>query len=329
MSDLEELRQRVEAAEGRFGLLADQQQGYSKRLIALLNVTEQKDQVIEKLEGENEQLRSMLFSLLQAIESGNTSDTLHDMDARISAMTGETLAITAKETTETGDEVQQLEIDDPEVPEIADAPDSAEEFEVTEEEPASEEPTESTPDQDETPALETDESTDNLADETTDDDMLVSENGEEDDAEEDDSNDFALEDDSEDALIAEIAENLEEVLPEDFATEDSEEASENSVSSEEADDSFEIADMELEDAELEDADQDAELTAEAESENDDTGDNGTGEDDAGDDDTAENLSDSIDSFLEKNAQDDETPPAKPEIEDIMERISKQALAQND
>ena len=96
MSDLEELRTRVEAAEEHFGLIADQQKGYSQRLIALLNITEQKDQTIGKLEYENEQLRTMLFSLLQSIEKGDTTNTLQDMDVRISAMTSEAVEIENK-----------------------------------------------------------------------------------------------------------------------------------------------------------------------------------------------------------------------------------------
>ncbi|OUS15781.1 hypothetical protein A9Q97_02800 [Rhodospirillales bacterium 47_12_T64] len=324
MSDLEELRQRVEAAEEHFGLIADQQKGYSQRLIALLNVTEQKDQAIDKLEGENEQLRTMLFSLLQAIEKGDTSNTLQDMDVRISAMTNQAadvidelpapdLSLPAPEP-ENSPEPEELSISDEAngadetentLPEEDDLDIQLDTLEIEQNSEAGDEV-----ESDTQASPEVSESQTDLAAPSQEED---SESGETEILEMSESD---VPDDSEDALIAEIAENLEQVLPDEEEIE-LETAAENEGTIEELEDPMEdavLADTVEEEATSEDKE-------EMEQEEDTSPISGNGEE------VSEETS--IDSFLEKNASEDETPAVSPEIEDIMERISKQALSQND
>jgi hypothetical protein len=124
MSDIDELRLRVEAAEERFGLADDRQRKYGARLLDIMNVVESGlngkqtelerrtadlEKVtadletvtsdLEQVKGENEQLRSMLHALLLAIES-NSEDrlakTMHSLDTMVSALTpGAAAAVTA------------------------------------------------------------------------------------------------------------------------------------------------------------------------------------------------------------------------------------------
>ncbi|MFD2204235.1 hypothetical protein [Kiloniella antarctica] len=352
MSDLEELRQRVEAAEENFGLIADQQKGYSQRLIALLNVTEQKDQAIGKLENENEQLRSMLFSLLQAIEKGDTSNTLQDMDVRISAMTSQTVDI-ANESP-----AQNLTLsapDDEPTQEVEALEDNSEDDsfkEKNEEELLSDQAGQQNTDSDssEDEGEMEDEEVGELplpvesspeAEEALPDDTVLESTG----LENEELSESEIPDDSEDDLIAEIAESLELALPdeepesedetspdesiiEDFVISDSESAPETEQSTEE--DILEGLEDPLEDALLADG---AKNTDKKETQKEITEPEDIKADDPGVDDTeteGNSIQDTdIDAFLDENANEDETAPASPEIEDIMERISKQALSQND
>ncbi|MEM1400547.1 MAG: hypothetical protein AAGF58_11735, partial [Pseudomonadota bacterium] len=79
MSDILDLRKRVEAAEQKFGVAAETQNKYSARLIALVSSVENaaataREQHEEtrlallSAKSENEQLRSMLLTLLLAME---------------------------------------------------------------------------------------------------------------------------------------------------------------------------------------------------------------------------------------------------------------------
>lgn len=100
MSYIEELRQRVETAERRFGLIDEQQRRYSERLITLMNALESAQEErqaeatshqarIVELERENGELRGMLHALLLGVEAGGRdtlADTLRDLDARLSGM---------------------------------------------------------------------------------------------------------------------------------------------------------------------------------------------------------------------------------------------------
>lgn len=345
MSDLEELRQRVEAAEDHFGLIADQQKGYSQRLIALLNVTEQKDQAIGKLEGENEQLRSMLFSLLQAIEKGDTSNTLQDMDARISAMSNQAIDI----PNELPAPNLTLSAPEDEIPSDTDAPSISEDDSDIEEVEISL-TSEDTQEDDQTDAIETEE-----LNEAEDSGFSVEEEAAEESeielsepSSEEESLDFeALEDvegseseipdDSEDALIAEIAENLELVLPDEEPEGNDEEDSTEEFNISDQDEEIDVLEgLEdpLEDALIAGANEDPQDNADSASQDEPLP--GESKDDNTEEIAEEELAEeetvadtTIDTFLEENADEDETQAASPEIEDIMERISKQALSHND
>ncbi|KLN62203.1 hypothetical protein WH96_01365 [Kiloniella spongiae] len=384
MSDLEELRTRVEAAEEHFGLIADQQKGYSQRLIALLNITEQKDQTIGKLEYENEQLRTMLFSLLKSIEKGDTTNTLQDMDVRISAMTSEAVEIEDKSTnadlslpapeeevtneseasdinedaaelnssdaSESDDESDldeieelvadleatdsddgmtadedDLSIDDSEggtddgateismddAPESEDVPDS---LESAADEVSTEDASETLEDIPEV-ALE-----DEAGDDLTDDDITG----------EDGIEEAELADVSEDDIIAEIADNLEEVLP-------AEDSHEQAPATEDTDSPLEGLEDPLEDQILSQDSTPEPAVAEDESDIEpeavaqtapDIGTPTEVEAEISAEEIPLSEDTDIDSFLDENA-DEEEKPASPEIEDIMERISKQALSQGE
>jgi len=114
VSDFEDLKKRVEAAGRQFGMMSRQRRDYGQRLIDMVAMhernlaqvdarmaalraeaeqaralAEQRGTALQAVQGENEQLRHMLHSLLQAIESGRSNDfeeTMHELDRRISAM---------------------------------------------------------------------------------------------------------------------------------------------------------------------------------------------------------------------------------------------------
>ncbi|WP_417428301.1 hypothetical protein [Kiloniella sp.] len=336
MSDLEELRTRVEAAEEHFGLIADQQKGYSQRLIALLNITEQKDQTIGKLEYENEQLRTMLFSLLQSIEKGDTTNTLQDMDVRISAMTSEVVGIENKSVdddlslpvpeAEANDEEEaiNLEVGTPEL-HSSGSTESNEEGDLDEIEELVFD-LESDDDNNAMPADEADLAADDLCDSSEDeaDDISMEDVSESDGAldslesgSEDEAASEEMADATEDDIIAEIADNLEEVLPteENSAEEQIMDDTDTEDSGMETSDTGDV-DTPLEG--LEDPLEDQILSQESTTDESST----VAEDIPLSEDT------DIDSFLDENA-DEEEKPGTPEIEDIMERISKQALSQSE
>ena len=116
MSGIEDLRQRVTDAEKRFGLINETHAKYGGRLISLMNAieecireqqgelaqqksiveqhlteNEQHKSTIARKEQDNEQLRTMLHSLLQAIEAGSNdllADAMRQLDQRASALIG-------------------------------------------------------------------------------------------------------------------------------------------------------------------------------------------------------------------------------------------------
>ena len=109
MSRIEYLQQRVAEAEERFGLIDVQQRNCSERSIALVSTVEdrlgQSLAEIGRLESEirrqreaNEQLRAMLFSLLSAIESGESggrdplSEIMRTMESKVAALIGDAAA---------------------------------------------------------------------------------------------------------------------------------------------------------------------------------------------------------------------------------------------
>lgn len=104
MSEIQELKQRVEAAEQHFGQVDEQHRKYSERLLDLMKSIEeghgqwqaevdQHRREVERVRGENEQLRSMLHSLLQAVDTGSRDrlcDTMRELDSKVSAIVGQT-----------------------------------------------------------------------------------------------------------------------------------------------------------------------------------------------------------------------------------------------
>jgi len=97
MGEINELRRRVEAAEERFGLIKEEQSKYSQRLIDLIArlendlqtlraKSESNEEEVTRLNFQNEELRSMLHSLLLSIESNSFDSTLRSLDSRIAAM---------------------------------------------------------------------------------------------------------------------------------------------------------------------------------------------------------------------------------------------------
>lgn len=118
MSDIEQLRRRVEAAERHFGTIGEQQGKYSTRLIQLMDQIEQlsaeRESELSRYLGELQQLRrdhdqvkAMLQTLLAAIEAGGADAlmaALHEMDRKASALVGEgpvgEMPFAAKETSD-------------------------------------------------------------------------------------------------------------------------------------------------------------------------------------------------------------------------------------
>ncbi len=114
MIGIEQLQQRVQDAEQRFGLIHEQGQKYSERVISLMVAIEDhlrdlraqvetakaadadRDAEITRYQSEvahsdqeNEQLRKMLHSLLQAVEAGNSEsllETMQMLEAKVSAL---------------------------------------------------------------------------------------------------------------------------------------------------------------------------------------------------------------------------------------------------
>lgn len=99
MSEINDLRERVEAAEARFGLIDEQQRHYSDRVIGLIETIEAQlatarseieNQIAEnqRLNQENEELRGMLHSVLRSIEEKTFTRTLQNLEAKVSALVG-------------------------------------------------------------------------------------------------------------------------------------------------------------------------------------------------------------------------------------------------
>ena len=103
MSDIDQLRRRVEAAERHFGAIGEQQGKYRARLIQLMDQIEQRDaereselnrclSELQQLRRDHDQVEAMLQALLTVIESGS-GDALMvafgEMDRKASALVGE------------------------------------------------------------------------------------------------------------------------------------------------------------------------------------------------------------------------------------------------
>lgn len=126
MSGIDQLQQRVQDAEQRFGLIHEQGQKYSERLISLIvaiedrlrdlhaqienaktsgvdrddEIARQKSEMVRS-DQENEQLRKMLHSLLQAVETGGSDsllETMQMLESKVSALITPELPDTALPT---------------------------------------------------------------------------------------------------------------------------------------------------------------------------------------------------------------------------------------
>lgn len=136
MTEINDLRHRVEAAEQRFGLIDEQQQHYSDRLVGLLETiegqltaarAEVEIQVAKntRVAQENEELRGMLQSVLRSIEEKTFTKTLQNLESRVTAM------VDPSETAESAAETAAVEGDG--------EPEAVAEQAVTDEAPAAEE----------------------------------------------------------------------------------------------------------------------------------------------------------------------------------------------
>lgn len=102
-----ELKERVEAAIEVQNLIDERNLNFGQQLIGLIDIVEKgqrqlQDEIdrhetnIERLNGENEQLREMLHSLLLAIESSGRdrlAEIIHKLDKKVSALVGTTPAV--------------------------------------------------------------------------------------------------------------------------------------------------------------------------------------------------------------------------------------------
>jgi len=102
MSYIDDLRQRVDAAEKRFDMTDDRNRKYSAWLIDLMNAVEEShrqkqteiDQLkaqIERLSVENEDLHGMLRAMLDTVEEGTRdrlSEAIHELDTKAGVLTG-------------------------------------------------------------------------------------------------------------------------------------------------------------------------------------------------------------------------------------------------
>ena len=122
MSDILELRQRVEAAEEKFGVFTAKQSKYSERLLTLVTSFEAAAQRAQKehddtkmallaSEAQNEQLRGLLHTLLVAVEQGGdeVGPVLKNMEATVAALSAATAeeAETAQPAEEAGPAVPE------------------------------------------------------------------------------------------------------------------------------------------------------------------------------------------------------------------------------
>ncbi len=102
MTSMDELRQRVQAAEEFFGKIGEENREYGERLAEMVDTMDARirDQQAEfesrqadfdRLTHENEELRSMLLSLLLAVEGGGREQigrTMRDLYARMNSLAG-------------------------------------------------------------------------------------------------------------------------------------------------------------------------------------------------------------------------------------------------
>lgn len=149
MSDIDDLRRRVSEAEQRFGYVNEECSQYSERVVALIKTLEErlraqrsinerhaaevsalesklaaKQEEVERKSRDNEQLRGMLHSLLQAIESGgrhSVTEAMRELDRKISGLVGGTddLPAASIPTAEPAGEARPADLGDDPWPEAA------------------------------------------------------------------------------------------------------------------------------------------------------------------------------------------------------------------
>jgi len=127
MINIDELRQRVEAAEQRFGVVDSAQRQSSEKLIAMMNAIEQ-DQaqrqialeenkaLVASMALENQQLRGMLHSLLLATEAaGNVAnvDIMRQIGSKLAAIVEAAAPAEASEAYEASEAAETPEISEP------------------------------------------------------------------------------------------------------------------------------------------------------------------------------------------------------------------------
>ncbi len=102
MINIDELRQRVEDAERRFGVIDERQKAYSARLSSMIEGIDARQQDSEarlresenslrRAKDENEQLRSLLHQLLMAIDGAGRDylkNPVSELNDRLSALVG-------------------------------------------------------------------------------------------------------------------------------------------------------------------------------------------------------------------------------------------------
>ncbi|MCH8002478.1 MAG: hypothetical protein IIA34_12570 [Proteobacteria bacterium] len=164
MSDIEELRLRVTDAVEHFGRINKQRATYSQRLIDLMSTVEDRirDQLraieehkskiahrlaeiegqfakVDGIDRENEQLRAMLHSLLQAIDEGgrdSLAETMQELEGKASALINDGVAeASAAEAEAPGIEAEAEPATEAE-PEVADAQRAEQAIEAADDTPA-------------------------------------------------------------------------------------------------------------------------------------------------------------------------------------------------
>lgn len=122
MTSMDELRQRVQAAEEFFGKIGEENREYGERLAELVDsmdarIRDQQAEVesrqveFDRLTHENEELRSMLLSLLLAVEGGGREQigrTMRDLYARMSSLAGGAAAAPAVSPAPAVDEPREI-----------------------------------------------------------------------------------------------------------------------------------------------------------------------------------------------------------------------------
>ena len=132
MINIDELRQRVEDAEHRFGAIDERQKAYSSRLSSMIEAIDARQQdsetrlrdsenALRRAKDENEQLRSLLHQLLMAID-GAGRDYLKSPVSELTDRLGVLAKATSEAADAVGDGAQVTPEADTETPETPEGP---------------------------------------------------------------------------------------------------------------------------------------------------------------------------------------------------------------